>query len=218
SPSTMTSPRCTPMRNPRRRSSATPALLTAISRWISAAHSTASTSLPNSARMPSPMSLTYRPRWRVSAGTICSARWGCQLASVHGLEEIRQVPVERGGILEIDGVAGVRHHPQSRRRNAALHQQARLEGGPILVAGHDERGHAHRPHLVGQIVERGSRLLHAPQGERRALRRVFRELIGELTPAARVLVLELHARRPERIALGGLCHAFLLAALALAPA
>src|ERR1700686_2601787 len=37
---------------------------------------------------------------------------------------------------------------------------------------------------------------------------MFGELISELTPATRVLVLELDARRPERIASSGLRHAY----------
>ena len=36
------------------------------------------------------------------------------------------------------------------------------------------------------------------------------ELVGEFAPAARILVLELHARRPERVTFGGLRHALLL--------
>src|ERR1051326_4712453 len=42
---------------------------------------------------------------------------------------------------------------------------------------------------------------------------MLRELIGEFPPAARILVLVLHPRRAERIALGGLLHAELLDAL-----
>src|ERR1019366_6002403 len=36
------------------------------------------------------------------------------------------------------------------------------------------------------------------------------ELVGKFAPAAPVLVLELHARRPERVTFGGLRHALLL--------
>src|SRR5262249_19251996 len=60
-------------------------------------------------------------------------------------EEIREMPVERGRVLEIDRVAGIRHHHERRRRNIALHQKTRLKAGPVLVPGHDQRGHAHGP-------------------------------------------------------------------------
>src|SRR6476469_543395 len=46
----------------------------------------------------------------------------------------------------------------------------------------------------------------------RAARRISSELIGELLPAARVLVLELHARWRERIGHGRLAHADLFEA------
>ena len=82
-----------------------------------------------------------------------------------------------------------------------------LETGPILVAGHDQRRHGDGLHLVDQVEQRRPPLLHAAHGARRAFGRMLRELIGEFAPAARVLVLELHARRPERVTFGGLGHA-----------
>jgi hypothetical protein len=54
-------------------------LRAAISRWISAAHWTASITLANSAKTPSPMSFTTRPWCFAVAGTISSERWAWHL-------------------------------------------------------------------------------------------------------------------------------------------
>src|SRR5262249_10887096 len=48
------------------------------------------------------------------------------------------------------------------------------------------------------------------EGARRTLARVLSELVDEFLPAAWILVLELHARRSERIGFGRLFHAGLL--------
>ena len=63
SPSMTMSPRLMPMRNSTGRSDARLRLL--IARWIATAHSTASTTLPNSTSAPSPIVFTMRP-WRAA--------------------------------------------------------------------------------------------------------------------------------------------------------
>jgi len=59
--STITSPRLIPIRKVMRPFSGVFALRSAIPRWTSAAHRTASTTLGNSARKPSPVFFTIRP-------------------------------------------------------------------------------------------------------------------------------------------------------------
>ena len=59
--SSTTSPRWTPIRNSMRRSSERPALRSRRPSWTSIAHRTASTTLRNSTRIPSPVRLTIRP-------------------------------------------------------------------------------------------------------------------------------------------------------------
>src|SRR5215471_12663881 len=73
--STMTSPRLTPMRNLMRRSSGTFGSRSAIPRWISVAQRTASTTLWNSAKNPSPVFFTIRPLCSVIFGLTSSPRW-----------------------------------------------------------------------------------------------------------------------------------------------
>jgi len=77
SPSTMTSPTCTPMRNWISR-----AACPRIARWISTAQRTASTTLENSARKPSPVVLKMRPRCAATAGSISSVCSAFSRASV----------------------------------------------------------------------------------------------------------------------------------------
>jgi hypothetical protein len=74
SPSMITSPRLTPIRKVMRLSSDVPALRSPIPRWISTAHQTASTTLANSARKPSPVVLTMRPRCSVIFGSTSCPR------------------------------------------------------------------------------------------------------------------------------------------------
>ena len=62
-------------------------------------------------------------------------------------------------------------------------------------------------HLVDQVVERRPLGLHAELRVGRAQRRVLGQLLLELGEAARVLVLELHARRAVGVFLGELLHA-----------
>src|SRR4029079_18537032 len=100
----------------------------------------------------------------------------------------------------------ISHHDQRRGRDVLLHENTRLETGPVLVAGHDQCWNGDGLHLVHQVEQRWPPLLHAAHGERRAFRRMLGELIGELAPAARILVLMLHAGRAQRIALGRLLH------------
>src|ERR1044071_2527208 len=127
------------------------------------------------------------------------ARRGAALVDQH--EELEQRPVERLGLLDVDGVAGARQHHQAGVRDAALHEQRGLEAGVVLVAGDDERRDADPLHILDQLVEGRAAHLHTAHGERLAFRGVVGELPGELGPAARVLVLELHARRAEGILL-----------------
>src|SRR4051812_19455614 len=114
-------------------------------------------------------------------------------------EELEERPVERLRVLDVDGMAGARQHHQAGVADAALHEERGLEARVVLVARDDERRDFDLLHVVDQLVERRPAHLHAAHGERLALRRVLGELAGELGPAARVLVLELHARRAEGV-------------------
>ncbi len=67
-PSTITSPRLIPTRSTIRRSRDMPSLAVAIASCNSTAQWTAFTALPNSARAPSPISLTMRPRCLETTG------------------------------------------------------------------------------------------------------------------------------------------------------
>src|SRR6516164_1381273 len=72
--SAITSPRLIPTRKVVRLSSAVSALRSAIARCTSAAHRTASTTLENSASIPSPVFFTMRPRCSLIFGSTSSRR------------------------------------------------------------------------------------------------------------------------------------------------
>ena len=70
------------MRKSMRRSAASPALRRPISACRRSAHRTASATLANSARNPSPVCLTMRPRCAAIPGSITSCRWDHHAAMV----------------------------------------------------------------------------------------------------------------------------------------
>src|ERR1700688_3201110 len=65
-----------------------------------------------------------------------------------GMEEFGDGPVEGLRLLEIDGVAGLGNDQQARARDRALHQEAGLEAGLVLVPGHDEGGDGELLHAL----------------------------------------------------------------------
>ena len=122
------------------------------------------------------------------------------------MEEIGEMLIESGRIFQVDGVAGIRHDDQPGARNGALHQEPRLEARPVLVASHHQGRSGDGADLIDELVQRGPPLLHAAHRVRRALVGMLGKLPGELAPAARVFVLELHARRSERVGFCRLGH------------
>jgi len=80
--SAMTSPRLMPMRNSIRFSDGLPSLRSAMPRCTSTAQRTASTTLANSARNPSPVFLTVHPWCSTILGSIRSRRWAWRLSCV----------------------------------------------------------------------------------------------------------------------------------------
>ena len=107
-------------------------------------------------------------------------------------------------------MAAVRHHCQRRRRDLAFHQHRGRKAGPVLVAGQHQRRDSHRAHLVDQVIERRPLALAAELGVGRAQRRVLGQRFLELGEAARILVLELNARRSVGILPGEGRHALVL--------
>ncbi len=66
----------------------------------------------------------------------------------------------------------------------------------VLIAHHDEGRHVHGLQPLFQIPEGGPAGLHAAHGHGRAeVRMGGGEAVGKFLPAARILVLELHAAR-----------------------
>src|SRR5579863_9033188 len=116
------------------------------------------------------------------------------------MQEVGDQRVEQARLLEIEGVAGVRQYHQSRAWDGTLHQERGFEARIVFVTRHHERGYGHSPHRGDQIKEGWAALLHAAQSERRAARGMLGEHPAKLLPSARVLVLQLHAGRPGRIA------------------
>src|SRR5689334_5830190 len=131
----------------------------------------------------------------------------CPAARVDRMEEVEERAVEGVRILEVDGVAGLGQDDEPRARDRALHEEARLEAGLVLVAGDDERRHGEPLHVADELPERRPPHLHAAHGVGRALGRMLGELGCELVPAARVLVLVLDAGRADRVFRRGADHA-----------
>ena len=117
--------------------------------------------------------------------------------------------IELVRVLDVDRVAAVRHHRQCRAGDRLLHQQARRQTRPVLVAGQNQRRQRQRLHLFHQVVQRRPLALHAQLGVACAQRRMLRQHAPELGEAARVLVLELHARRAIGVFPGEHLHALL---------
>ena len=82
SASSTTSPTWTPIRNSIRRSFGTPALRSIMPFCTSTAQRTASTTLRNSTRAPSPVRFTTRPAWTAMVGSTRSLRRARRRASV----------------------------------------------------------------------------------------------------------------------------------------
>src|SRR5262249_19925676 len=104
------------------------------------------------------------------------------------MEKIGAGPVEHIRFLEVYRMPGVRKHDEGSTRDRALHQDAGLETGVVLVTGHDQGRHFEPGHPVGQIPQGWTPGLHAAHSQGRALRRMPGEMRGKLRPAARVLV------------------------------
>src|SRR5439155_11916388 len=97
------------------------------------------------------------PSWR--------ARPDCAWASggVDRGEEVEKGPVEGFGVLQVDGVAGLRHHDEPGRGNLALHEEGGLQARLVLVARDDERRHLELFHLLVEVENRRPRHLHPLQ-------------------------------------------------------
>ena len=84
-------------------------------------------------------------------------------------------------------------------RDHALEEEAGLQAVVVLVADDDQGRQGERPQLGFQSPEGRTPRLDPAHGQRRAAVRVGGEALRELAPAARVLVLELHAARTIRV-------------------
>src|SRR5208282_1946616 len=118
------------------------------------------------------------------------------------VEELGDGAVEGVRLLEVNGMPGLGNDDEAGARNRALHQKPRLEARLVLVSRHNERGDGELLHALDELPERRPAHLHAAHRVDRALDRMLGELCREFPPAARVLVLVLHARGAERIFCG----------------
>src|SRR5713226_3315913 len=114
-------------------------------------------------------------------------------------DEFGQQRIERRRLLEIEGVAGFRKDRKPASWNRLLQEDAGLQAVIILVADYHQRRHVNLLESVFEIVERRPARLYAAHGIGRPAIGMGGEAIGEFLPTARVLVLELHAARAERI-------------------
>ena len=128
---------------------------------------------------------------------------GGPAAGIHLRQEIADNAVELVGILRVDAVAAIRHHRERGGRYGLLYQYARPRQGQSSSPVRISVGTLQRLHLV-----RSDRRATAARAARRAAccaeaeRRMFGQLALEFGETARILVLELHARRAEGVARG----------------
>src|SRR5882672_2483946 len=99
------------------------------------------------------------------------------------------------------------HHRQPRRGADPLDEDARLEALGILVAREDKGRYFHAREAARQAIDRRAPRLYPAQRVGRAQRRMFGELFAEFAESARILVLQLHARRADLIGRYGLWRA-----------
>src|SRR5204862_3461850 len=126
----------------------------------------------------------------LAAGAVDGSHGGAGIARLPAagldlMEKILQQLVEERRLLEVDAVSAFRQHGERGRRGAALDQDARLDAGLVLVAGHDEEWHLQSGELARHVIEGRPARLHAEQRVRRAERRMLVELAHELVEAAR---------------------------------
>src|SRR5688500_3213232 len=126
------------------------------------------------------------------------------------MEEVLEGGVELRGLLEVDGVTGLRQHEAAAARHRPLQEERELEGRIVLVADDDQDGRAEPLEFFGTLEEGRAAALHAEHRQRVAAGRAFGELPPELLPSARILFAVLEARRPGAIELGHRGHAFTL--------
>src|SRR5258706_12193829 len=174
----------------------TDAVLVARGRFIGAA--TARTRISRIASLETCTVLSLRLRLAVRAPD--RRRSGMRVArrpapGLHLVQEILEQAVEERGLLEIDRVPALRQDREPRFRDAALHEQAHFEARLLFVSCQDERRGRDPLHLLGQRIERWPARLVPEHRIGRAQLRMLRELARVEREAARILVLQLDARR-----------------------
>jgi hypothetical protein len=122
--------------------------------------------------------------------------------ALHRSDELGNRVVERLRVLEIEGVASPWQDDQPRGRYRPLQHERGLERAIILVAGDDQDRRPHHAELIRELVQGLTFGLHSAHRQRRAFRVVACERGGKVRPCLRVLVLQLHARRPDGIPSG----------------
>jgi hypothetical protein len=128
-------------------------------------------------------------------------------AARHGPEEAVDGLVEHVWFLQVGGVTGAGQDGQAGGGDRPLEHERGFQAAVVLVAHHDQDRDPHLGQLVGQPVQGRARGLDAAHGQRAAQVRVPGQRVGELRPAARVLVLELDPSRADRVPLGDLGRA-----------
>src|SRR6185437_11095433 len=116
-------------------------------------------------------------------------------AGIDTNEKIANDLIEQLGLLQIDNMAGLGKHHETRGGDRRFQEQTRFDAAVVLVADDDERRDRQPRDGVLKIVERGPRALEAARGARRALRIVLGQMFQKLREAARVLDRERNTAR-----------------------
>ena len=82
------------------------------------------------------------------SGRVGNARRARPAAGFHRVQEVGEMLIECGWLLQIHRVAAVRHDDEASGWDRAFHQDAGLEARPILVAGHHQGRRGDSFHLL----------------------------------------------------------------------
>src|SRR5262249_37465355 len=126
---------------------------------------------------------------------------------LYGGDEAVEHLVEKRRLLEVKRVTDAWQYAETRGRDVFLHEHARDQRLLFLGAGDDQNRHSHPAKFLGEIEHRGAGRHDMSQRHRTSDARQRTELVGELSPAARILEHELDPRRASRVAVRGVIGA-----------
>jgi hypothetical protein len=117
------------------------------------------------------------------------------------VEELFRQLVEQDWLFEVGDVPGSWKYREPASGQRSLEHQICLEDAVVLVAGDDQYRDIECRQFIVHRVQRGSRHLHATNGQRGSYRAMFAKQLQVFVVAVGILVLVLDPGRPESVPL-----------------